>query len=195
LQKEQRASGCGHRTGGGDGERAGRRRRTKRAALDRAMPDYRAGELRPPDKRFMIGLLEHAIRATVDAVSAQLPDELGGGRDQWGKQLDIRPLDREQRREVAGYLAKYATKSTEQAGGMLHPSPTTTWTRTCPPRTRSGRPDTPRVSLVCPARRRAGMPANEHKAGVRRCYAVHALMELGGLEPPTSWVRSRRSPN
>jgi len=21
------------------------------------------------------------------------------------------------------------------------------------------------------------------------------LMELGGLEPPTSWVRSRRSPN
>jgi hypothetical protein len=22
-----------------------------------------------------------------------------------------------------------------------------------------------------------------------------SLMELGGLEPPTSWVRSRRSPN
>ena len=32
----------------------------------------------------------------------------------------MRPLDHEQRREVAGYLAKYATKSTEQAGGVLH---------------------------------------------------------------------------
>jgi GNAT superfamily N-acetyltransferase len=25
--------------------------------------------------------------------------------------------------------------------------------------------------------------------------AEHGMMELGGLEPPTSWVRSRRSPN
>jgi hypothetical protein len=90
--------------------------------LDRAMPTYRADELRPPDRRFTVELLEHAIRATVDQVSAPLPDELGGGRVRWGNELDIRPLaDGQVRGEAAGYLAKYATKSTEQAGGVLHP--------------------------------------------------------------------------
>jgi hypothetical protein len=38
----------------------------------------------------------------------------------WGQELDARELDANARREVAGYLAKYATKSTEQAGGVLH---------------------------------------------------------------------------
>jgi hypothetical protein len=89
--------------------------------LDRAMPRYRAGEIRRPDGRFTVGLLEEAIRHTVDVVSAPLPDELGGGRVRWGDQLDMRPLDSDTRREVAGYLAKYATKSTELAGGVLHP--------------------------------------------------------------------------
>jgi hypothetical protein len=55
-------------------------------------------------------------------VSAPVPDELGGGRVRWGNELDVRPLDDGQvRGEVAGYLAKYATKSTEQAGALLHP--------------------------------------------------------------------------
>jgi hypothetical protein len=85
------------------------------------MPNYRADEIRPPDGRFTVGLLEHAIRETVAAVSAPLPNELGDGRVRWGDELGIRPLDHETRREVAGYLAKYATKSTEQAGGVLHP--------------------------------------------------------------------------
>jgi hypothetical protein len=89
--------------------------------LDRAMPNYRADEIRPPAPRFDVELLEEAIRATVDAVSAPLPDELGGGRVRWGSELDVRRLDPDERREVAGYLAKYATKSTEQAGGVLHP--------------------------------------------------------------------------
>jgi hypothetical protein len=88
--------------------------------LDRAMPGYRADEVRPPDGRFSVELLERAIRETAEAVSAPLPDELGGGRVQWGEQLDIRPLDHQTRREVAGYLAKYATKSTEQAGSLVH---------------------------------------------------------------------------
>ena len=35
-------------------------------------------------------------------------------------------------------------------------------------------------------------PSLGRGSGVRTCPL---LMELGGLEPPTSWVRSRRSPN
>jgi hypothetical protein len=90
------------------------------ARLDRAMPDYRTDELRPPDARFSVELLEAAVRDTVAEVSAPIPDEAGGGRVRWGAQLDVRQLDRHERREVAGYLAKYATKSTELAGGVLH---------------------------------------------------------------------------
>jgi hypothetical protein len=90
------------------------------ARLDRAMPDYRSGELRPPDRRFTGELLEHAIRDTVAEVSAPIADELGGGRIRWGRELDVRQLDHQERREVAGYLAKYATRSTELAGGVLH---------------------------------------------------------------------------
>jgi hypothetical protein len=38
----------------------------------------------------------------------------------WGNEVDVRQLDPDERREVAGYLAKYATKSTERARGLLH---------------------------------------------------------------------------
>jgi hypothetical protein len=88
--------------------------------LDRAMPRYRAHEIRPRTAPFGVELLELAIRATVEAVDAPLPDAFGGGRVRWGHELEIRPLDAYARREVAGYLAKYATKSTEQAGGVTH---------------------------------------------------------------------------
>jgi Replication initiator protein, pSAM2 len=74
-----------------------------------------------PPPRFGVELLDEALRATVAEVGAPLPDELGGGRVRWGEELDIRPLDADARREVAGYLAKYATKSTEQGGSVLHP--------------------------------------------------------------------------
>jgi Replication initiator protein, pSAM2 len=88
--------------------------------LDRAMPAYRATEVHPPPAQFRVELLEHALRTTVAEVDAPLPDELGGGRVRWGDELDIRHLDHETRRQVAGYLAKYATKSTEQAGSLVH---------------------------------------------------------------------------
>jgi hypothetical protein len=88
--------------------------------LDRAMPAYRAHEIKPPPPGFTAELLEHAIRDTAGEVYAPLPDGLGGGTVRWGDELDVRQLDSDQRREVAGYLAKYATKSTEQAGGLLH---------------------------------------------------------------------------
>jgi hypothetical protein len=90
------------------------------ARLDRAMPTYRADQLRPPDERFTGELLEAAIQDVVASVTVPIEHELGGGRVGWGRELDIRQLDREERREVAGYLAKYATKSTELAGGVLH---------------------------------------------------------------------------
>jgi hypothetical protein len=89
--------------------------------LDRAMPAYRATEVKPPPRRFGVDLLEHAIRATAAEVCAPLPDELGADAVRWGDELDVRELAVDERREVAGYLAKYATKSTEQAGGVLHP--------------------------------------------------------------------------
>jgi Replication initiator protein, pSAM2 len=78
--------------------------------LDRAMPKYRADELKPPRACFTTELLEQAIRAAVADVFAPLPDELGVGTVRWGGELDVRHLDPETQREVAGYLAKYATK-------------------------------------------------------------------------------------
>jgi hypothetical protein len=91
------------------------------ARLDRAMCRYRRHEIHPPPARFDGELLEHAIRATVEEVSAPILDALGSGRVRWGAQLDVEQLTTgEQRGEIAGYLAKYATKSTEQAGGLLH---------------------------------------------------------------------------
>jgi hypothetical protein len=56
----------------------------------------------------------------VSEVAAPLPDELHRRQVRWGQELAIRRLDDAARRQVAGYLAKYATKSTEQAGGLLH---------------------------------------------------------------------------
>ena len=88
--------------------------------VDRAMPAYRAEEVRPPAPRFTVELLEEAVRTTVAETSAPLPNELGGGRVGWGDELDVHGLDTDECGKAAGYLAKYATKSTEQAGGVLH---------------------------------------------------------------------------
>jgi hypothetical protein len=91
--------------------------------IDRAMPDYRRDEIHPPDPRFTSGLLEHAVNGAIEAVSAPIAEdlaaELGEQRVRWGQERDVRPID--DPGELAGYLAKYSTKSTEQAGGLLHP--------------------------------------------------------------------------
>ncbi len=90
--------------------------------LDRRMLAYRAGEVHPPDRRFTTQLLEDGLRATTETVTVKVPDELGTDTIRWGDQLDVEQLgtDDKQRRHRAGYLAKYSTKSTEQAGGLLH---------------------------------------------------------------------------
>jgi hypothetical protein len=44
--------------------------------LDRAMPKYRADEMKPPSERFNVELLEQAVRAAVAAVDAPVADRL-----------------------------------------------------------------------------------------------------------------------
>ncbi len=91
--------------------------------LDRAMPKYRAEVVRAPDPRFTVELLEDALRAAAAAVTVPVPAEVGGGYITWGAQLDVQHIGAGRALEpgrCAGYLAKYATKATEQAGGVLH---------------------------------------------------------------------------
>jgi hypothetical protein len=52
--------------------------------LDRAMPDYRRDELRPPDARFTVELLEQAVRSAVSEVHAKGSEYLGSPRVRLG---------------------------------------------------------------------------------------------------------------
>jgi hypothetical protein len=78
----------------------------------------------PPPPAFTTDLLARAIRDAVQAVAVPLP-QLGDGPARlarWGSQLDLRPIhaDGELTAEaVAGYIAKYATKATEDFGPAL----------------------------------------------------------------------------
>jgi hypothetical protein len=91
--------------------------------LDRAMPNYRQGEIRPPDARFTSQLLEQAAHGAIDAVSAPIAEDLAAQvseqRVRWGHEREVRPI--EHPGQLVGYFAKYSTKSTEEAGGLLHP--------------------------------------------------------------------------
>src|SRR4051794_13732859 len=88
--------------------------------LDRAMPKYRSDEIKRPSARFTVELLERAVRATVDAVDA--PAKGLGERVRWGSELGVDRIGAGglHARHCAGYLAKYATKRTELAGGVVH---------------------------------------------------------------------------
>ncbi|MDA0159578.1 hypothetical protein OM076_04820 [Solirubrobacter ginsenosidimutans] len=88
--------------------------------LDEALPTYRRDVIRAPDHRFTVELLEHALRAAAAAVTVPVPAEAGGGFVRWGAQLDVQHIGANEAGRCAGYLAKYATKATEQAGGVLH---------------------------------------------------------------------------
>jgi hypothetical protein len=82
----------------------------------------------PPPAGFTAGLLEQAIRQTTAAVAVPCPpvdlhqDVLLTAR--WGEQLDVRHIGADRGEElteeqVAGYVAKYATKATEALGITL----------------------------------------------------------------------------
>ena len=96
------------------------------AATDRGCP---AG-VAPPPVGFTAELLEAAVRKAAEALTVPCP-ALDQDQDQdvtltarWGEQLDIRHIDGGEGRElsaeqVAGYVAKYATKGTEALGVTL----------------------------------------------------------------------------
>jgi hypothetical protein len=83
----------------------------------------------PPPSRFTAELLERAVRqgaaATVAVPCPALEDQAVTLVARWGEQLDVHPIteagdDSELSAEqVAGYVAKYATKSTEALGVTL----------------------------------------------------------------------------
>jgi hypothetical protein len=83
--------------------------------------DAPGAELAPPPEEFDAQLLADAIAAALPkaTVPAETEDADPYG---WGRQHEIRVLDlgadRHEAARVAGYIAKYATKSTEEAGGV-----------------------------------------------------------------------------
>jgi hypothetical protein len=96
------------------------------AATECRCPDC----LLPPPELFDADLLEDALKAAVPAVRVPCPplDDGGPGRyARWGEQLDVRNITRDgddqagelSAEQVAGYIAKYATKATESFGSGL----------------------------------------------------------------------------
>jgi hypothetical protein len=95
--------------------------------LDAATDCRCAGCLTPPPAGLTAGLLENALRDAVAAVRVPCPPVDGGPERyaRWGEQLDVRNITRDEQagelsaEQVAGYIAKYATKATESFGGGL----------------------------------------------------------------------------
>jgi hypothetical protein len=93
------------------------------AATDCRCPDC----LAPPPEGFTAALLENALRDAVAAVRVSCPPVDGGPERyaRWGEQLDARNITRAEQagelsaEQVAGYVAKYATKATESFGAGL----------------------------------------------------------------------------
>jgi hypothetical protein len=87
--------------------------------LDAATECRCPGCLAPPPELFTAALLEDALRQAVPAARVPCPPLDGGpGRyARWGEQLDVRNITRDE--QVAGYIAKYATKATESFGSGL----------------------------------------------------------------------------
>jgi hypothetical protein len=96
--------------------------------LDAATDCRCPGCLAPPPQPFGADLLEDALRQAVPAVRVPCPPlEDGPARyARWGEQLDVRNVTKDSDQagelsaeQVAGYIAKYATKATESFGAGL----------------------------------------------------------------------------
>jgi hypothetical protein len=96
--------------------------------LDAATECRCAGCLAPPPEPFTAALLEDALRQAVPTLRVPCPP-VDGGPDRyarWGEQLDVRNITSNSDQagelsaaQVAGYIAKYATKATESFGAGL----------------------------------------------------------------------------
>jgi hypothetical protein len=96
--------------------------------LDAATECRCPGCLAPPAEPFTARLLEDALRHAVPAVRVPCPS-LDSGPDRyarWGEQLDVHNITKDSDQagelsaeQVAGYIAKYATKATESFGSGL----------------------------------------------------------------------------
>jgi hypothetical protein len=134
--------------------------------LDAATECRCAGRLAPPPTGFTAALLEDALRQAVPAVRVPCPP-LGDGPDRyvrWGEQLDVRNITRADDQagelsaeQVAGYIAKYATKATESFGSGLD--------------RRLGADDLDQLN---------SLPAHVAEL-VRACWALGGRPELGSL--------------
>jgi hypothetical protein len=95
--------------------------------LDAATECRCPGCLAPPPEGFTAALLEKALREAVAAVRVPCPPVDGKPERyaRWGEQLDVRNITRDEQagelsaEQVAGYIAKYATKATESFGSGL----------------------------------------------------------------------------
>jgi len=76
----------------------------------------------PPPSWASVEFLQAAIVSAAATVRYHLPGYETALR--WGRQVDVRPIDSDlelTEQAVAGYVAKYATKATETAGGLDKP--------------------------------------------------------------------------
>jgi hypothetical protein len=95
--------------------------------LDAAQSKDRAELVEPPPADFSSELLAEAVRAAAEGARAPVPRPNSGRpagveHVRWGRQVDVRDLGGSPAEAAlcAGYIAKYATKSTEQVGGLMH---------------------------------------------------------------------------
>jgi len=96
--------------------------------LDAATDCRCAGCLAPPPAGFTAALLADVLRQAVQAVRVPCPplEDRPDRYARWGEQLDVRNITRGDdeagelsAEQVAGYIAKYATKATESFGAGL----------------------------------------------------------------------------
>jgi hypothetical protein len=80
------------------------------------------GQIVAPPQRFTEQLLLDAATAAARHASFLSPGSPAhpGVPISWGAQIEARPLDAETSKLTAGYIDKYATKSTEAVGGLLY---------------------------------------------------------------------------
>jgi hypothetical protein len=97
--------------------------------LDAAQTRDQAERVESPPADFGCELLEEAIRAAVAEVTVLSPAPEGDAGTtqrliQWGREVEVQSIaagEGVDPRACAGYIAKYATKSTEAVGGLVYP--------------------------------------------------------------------------